>query len=118
MSETTEVTTSARDELARDIFVADNHLQSREEALRDWTALTSVRGENTYAHNIATGLLAAGYVKAEPAWAETLTNDGTYEFTISSDCDGSNVQHWRRVPGLTYEGQASTWQTYEPEPAR
>jgi hypothetical protein len=68
-----------------------------------------------HATEIAEAILAAGYVKAEPAWAETLTNDGTYEYTISSDCDGSNVQHWRRVPGLIYEGQASPWLTYTPE---
>ena len=62
----------------------------------------------------AAAILAAGYVKAEPAWAETLINDGTYEYTVSSDCDGSNVNHWRRIPGLTYEGQASPWAIYTP----
>ena len=64
---------------------------------------------------VADAILAAGYVKAEPAWAETLINDGTYEYTVSSDCDGSNVNHWRRIPGLTYEGQASPWTVYTPE---
>jgi len=63
---------------------------------------------------LAHAILAAGYRKAEPSWADTLTNDGAYEYTISSDCDGSNVNHWRRVPGLTYEGHASPWETYEP----
>lgn len=62
-------------------------------------------------------IIAAGYVKAEPAWAETLVNDGTFEYTVSSDCDGSNVKHWRRIPGLAYEGQPSPWATYTPEDA-
>jgi hypothetical protein len=67
------------------------------------------------AHELAKAPTLAGYVKAEPAWAETLINDRTYEYTVSSDCDGSNVKHWRRVPGLTYEGQASPWAIYTPE---
>jgi hypothetical protein len=29
---------------------------------------------------------------------DSLVNDGTYEYTISSDCDGSNVIHYRRTP--------------------
>jgi hypothetical protein len=70
------------------------------------------------AHELAKAPSLAGYVKAEPSWAETLINDGTYEYTVSSDCDGSNVQRWRRTPGLTYEGAASPWQTYEPEASK
>jgi len=62
-------------------------------------------------------ILEAGYRKAEPLWADTLTNDGTYEFTISSDCDGSNVQYWRRIPGKTYIEAASPWEAYEPAEA-
>jgi len=71
-----------------------------------------------FSYKEADAVLAAGYVKAEPAWAETLINDGTYEYTVSSDCDGSNVNHWRRIPGLAYEGQASPWAIYIPEETR
>lgn len=66
----------------------------------------------------ADAILAAGYRKTEPLWADTLTNDGKYEYTVSSDCDGSNVQYWRRVPGKTYIEAAAPWEAYEPtEPA-
>lgn len=64
---------------------------------------------------LAHAILAAGYRKTEPKWADTLTNDGTHEYTISSDCDGSNVQHWRRVPGRVGIEDASPWEAYEPE---
>lgn len=64
----------------------------------------------------ADAILAAGYRKLRPKWAETLTNDGAFEYTISSDCDGSNVKHWRRIPGMTSEAQPAPWETYEPEP--
>ena len=65
--------------------------------------------------NAVERILAAGYRKTEPLWADALTNDGAYEYTISSDCDGSNVQHWRRIPGKTYVEAASPWEAYLPE---
>jgi len=34
-----------------------------------------------YGEIFADAILAAGYVKLEPLWAETLENDGTYENT-------------------------------------
>ena len=102
---------SARDELAREIFIADN--SNAKDPAAEW--LDAPASVKDYAFAIANGLIAAGYVKAEPSWAETLVNDGTYEYTISSDCDGSNVQHWRRTPGLAYQGAAAPWQTYEAE---
>jgi hypothetical protein len=63
----------------------------------------------------AEAILAAGYRKAEPLWVDSLTNDGRYEYTVSSDCDGSNVQYWKRVPGKTYIEAASPWEAYDPE---
>lgn len=63
---------------------------------------------------LAHAALAAGYRKTEPKWAETLTNDGTYEYTASSDCDGSNVKHWRRTPGKVWIEDASPWEAYNP----
>lgn len=50
---------SARDELAREIFIADNSGQSREASLKDWEAY--LPGEYAYTYGIADGLLAAGY---------------------------------------------------------
>ena len=56
-----------RDELARDIFFADNNRAPRLDLLADWEALcksaASTPSGNTYAHNIADGLVAAGYRK-------------------------------------------------------
>lgn len=63
---------------------------------------------------LAHAVLAAGYRKTEPKWAETLINDGTYEYTASSDCDGSNVTYWRRTPGKFCIEDASAWEQYEP----
>lgn len=34
----------------------------------------------------------------EAEWLDSLLHDDTYEYTHSSDCDGSNVKHWRRTP--------------------
>lgn len=68
-----------------------------------------------YLDDLTGPLARAGYRKLEPKWAETLTNDGTYEYTISSDCDGSNVQHWRRTPGTACIEEASPWESYVPE---
>lgn len=52
----------------------------------------------------------AGYRKLEPIWAETLTNDGEYEYTTSSDCDGSNVTYWRRKPKMAVVEDAQAWE--------
>jgi len=41
-------------------------------------------------------------------WSDSLENDGTYEYTISSDCDGSNAKRWRRLPEATVP--ASKWE--------
>lgn len=40
---------------------------------------------------------------AQPQWADTLVNDGEYEYTSSGDCDGSNVKYWRRRPRFVIE---------------
>lgn len=53
---------NARDELAREIFIADNGGQSREASLRDWSEY-DFASDQSYAHNIADGLLAAGWTK-------------------------------------------------------
>ena len=42
--------------------------------------------------------LAAVPADGETEWAESLVNDGTHEFTVSSDCDGSNEKRWMRIP--------------------
>lgn len=51
-----------RDELAREVFIADNSGQSREDSLKDW-AEYDFASEQSYAHTIADGLIAAGYRK-------------------------------------------------------
>lgn len=33
----------------------------------------------------------------------SLLNDGNHEFTLSADCDGSNVRYYRRVPYMVAE---------------
>ncbi len=34
----------------------------------------------------------------QPEWLETIPNDGTYEYTMSADCDGGDVRYFRRTP--------------------
>lgn len=50
-----------RDELAREVFVADNAGQSREASLQDWETFGPI--DRAYAHTIADGLLADGWTK-------------------------------------------------------
>jgi len=52
-----------RDELARDIFLADNSNGAEAQMLEDWKALCLLGGGYTYAHNTADGLIAKGYRK-------------------------------------------------------
>ncbi|MDN4648143.1 hypothetical protein [Curtobacterium sp. PsM8] len=42
-----------------------------------------------------------------PEWSESLPNDGRHEFTLSGDCDGSDVRYYARTPRLVVE--AGVW---------
>jgi len=53
------------DALAAAVFAADNSSEPPEYVAKDWATITEARGSHTYAHNIARGLIAAGYRKAE-----------------------------------------------------
>ena len=59
----TEPSTTQRDDLARDIFIADN--SAHPNAGAEWDAFTDIGGAcgGDYAYDIADGLLAAGYRK-------------------------------------------------------
>jgi hypothetical protein len=106
---------SARDELAT-VLLAHRYDKVRAVcACSDEVQVGLHCDPETHEQHTAGVLIAAGYVKAEPVWAETLLNDGDYEYTISSDCDGSSVRHWRRIPGMTFSSQPAPWETYEPE---
>ena len=52
---------NARDDLALEIFIADNDGQTREASLKDWKMLSTA--STAYAHGIADGLIAAGWTK-------------------------------------------------------
>ena len=41
-------------------------------------------------------------------FAETLPNDGVWEYTSTADCNGSNVRYLRRKP--TYAGDYHPWE--------
>lgn len=51
----------------------------------------------------------------EPEWSETLHNDGTYEYTATADCDGSNVQYLRRTPDRIIHG--TPWEKIDADTA-
>jgi hypothetical protein len=84
-------------------------------ALEEWDAIPAGQGHAHAATQVAAALLAAGYVKAQPDWLGTSRNDGEYEYVTSSDCDGSNVHHWRRRPARRFEQDAGPWEAYEPK---
>jgi len=54
---------NTRDELARDIFLADNSNGDEAQMLEDWEALCRLGGGYTYAHNTADGLITKGHGK-------------------------------------------------------
>lgn len=83
-----------RDELARDIFLADNSGTSEQVMLADWVTFENLR---PYAYNIADGLIAKGYTKpriittveeldALPEGSVILTNGG--EDSAQKDGEG------------------------------
>jgi CelD/BcsL family acetyltransferase involved in cellulose biosynthesis len=51
---------------------------------------------------------ALEYARVRPEFDEYMPNDGEHEYTSSSDCDGSNVKHWRRLP--RYVGEHHPWE--------
>ncbi|KQQ98008.1 hypothetical protein ASF74_14840 [Arthrobacter sp. Leaf145] len=69
----------------------------------------AIRNTSLGTTEIMAAIKSAGWVKPEPVFEETLTNDGTHELTISSDCDGSNVVYWKRTPRLVAETPPSPW---------
>lgn len=86
-----------RDDLARDIFLADNSSGPEEVILGDWTDLEQAEAGASYAHRIANGLIAAGYRKprtittveeldALPEGSVILTNGG--EDSAQKDGEG------------------------------
>jgi hypothetical protein len=104
---------NARDELARAIFLADNVNAPAGLMEAEWDGN---KGDETYAHMIADGLLGAGYRKLEPAWLGSLEHDHTHEFVYTSHCDGEHIARWRRTPELSLTVKASPWEIVEPEP--
>lgn len=42
----------------------------------------------------------AALARVEAQWSEGNPNDGTYEYVATSDCDGSNMAFFRRLPPL------------------
>jgi hypothetical protein len=68
-----------------------------------------IRESSLGTSDIIEAIKSAGWVKPEPVFEETLTNDGTHELTISSDCDGSNVIYWKRTPRMVADVPAGPW---------
>lgn len=76
---------------------------------RDEALAQQIRESSLGTSEIIAAIKSAGWVKPEPVFEETLTNDGTHELTISSDCDGSNVVYWKRTPRMVAETPPSPW---------
>lgn len=58
----------------------------------------------------ADAILAAGYRKLEPVWAEALDNDGEFEYTTTWHCDGTFAAKWKRKPRLQALEEYQPWQ--------
>lgn len=55
---------NTRDELARDMYIADNSAQSREQSLKDWAFFESNPEQGVpYTYSIADRLILAGWTK-------------------------------------------------------
>lgn len=101
-----------RDELARELFIADNFNQPREQSIVDWqwfmeTPRFAVRIDRYKA--MAEGVIAAGYrkVSAEPpAWHHTPEPEGVQIVSDDTDDDGDDSSRWAR----TMDGQ---WKGYK-----
>lgn len=58
-----------RDEMARELFIADNSNQPREQSIVDWDwfeATDNYRGRIQHYKDMASGMIAAGYGKVSP----------------------------------------------------
>ncbi|MET4059973.1 hypothetical protein ABIB35_001518 [Arthrobacter sp. UYP6] len=89
----TSIDTTQRDELALDIFLADNARQSEAEALVDWEAALSITAGTTYAHGIADGLIAKDYRK--PRIITTVEELDALPFeTVIRDAIGGVFERW------------------------
>lgn len=118
------MSTERREELALDIFLADNSNGAEAQMIQDWEALCLLGGGYTYAHNTADGLIAKGYRKlyaiktAEELDAlpiGTRIQDSDPELCVKEK-DG-----WRGVGHLLYESGELTLPAivlYTPEPTR
>jgi hypothetical protein len=67
-------------------------------------------GTREYWLALAEAMADANYRKLEPVWAETLENDGRFEYTLSGSCDGTESWHWYRRPSLQAIEPASPWE--------
>ena len=105
---------SARDELALEVFIADNSGQTREASLTDWRMLSTA--STAYAHRIADGLLAAGYGKmpVEPvAWHHTPEPEGVQVVNDDTDNEGEDQNRWARTNnGTGWEGYKNGGSVY------
>lgn len=102
-----------REELAREIFIADNSGQPREHSLKDWAAYNIATAE-TYAHNIADGLIAAGWTKPRTI---TTTEElkGSHAGTLLREPDGDvwSIDGSTDRLFLIYDGADTTYDDHE-----
>lgn len=103
--------TTARDELAREIFIADNSAQTREDSLADWTAYGMAK-DSTYAHNIADGLIAAGYRKPRTI-TEHYGDEGIESLACGSVILAGITTSTLQSDGTWLDSWGSTYDFYE-----
>lgn len=75
------------DNLAREVFVADNSRLPRDEALAEWVVEYNWRAKDSYAYSIAEGLLPR-VILAKKAW-----DDGALRASLSLGHGGHNAEN-------------------------
>jgi hypothetical protein len=87
---------STRDELALELFIADNSRQSRARSIVDFERL----GGETYTHRLADAVLAAGYRKPRT-------------ITTAEELDAAIVRHFEQGENLVLLGGWRPWIIWE-----
>ena len=89
-----------RDELAMELFIADNFKQPREQSIKDWEwykTAGNYQGRVEGYKDMADGLIAAGYSKPRTITTVEELNALPFE-TVIRDAEGHVLERWGHDP--------------------
>lgn len=99
-----------RDELARDIFTADNSRYTKEQAHAEWAEwiLGGVDPKQNYCFNTADGLIAQGYRK--PRMVTSLEDLEALPFeAVIRDAEGHVLERWGDAEHVMWSTPGCKW---------